>query len=105
MKPPFLRKKSDGYIYGYTDILAKRADMEPYYPPADTEQAGAEAAAVPADEVIPDPIAQEVTEDVASDEAPDFEAMHWKQLKRMVEDNGGEWINKESAITFLRGKQ
>lgn len=32
VKPKFLRKITDGYIYPYTDVLAARADMVPYDP-------------------------------------------------------------------------
>ena len=32
----------------------------------------------------------------------EYADMHWKQLKVMVEDVGGEWKNKESAVEFLK---
>lgn len=32
-----------------------------------------------------------------------IETMHWKQLKNIVENYGGEWKNREQAIQFLRG--
>lgn len=34
-----------------------------------------------------------------------YEAMHWKQLKVLVETFGGVWTDKEGAIRFLRGQQ
>ena len=34
----------------------------------------------------------------------DYDAMHWKHLKPLVEMYGGTWTNKEDAVAFLRGK-
>lgn len=103
MKPSFL-KKANGAIYVYTDMLAKRADMEPYYPkePADTDKAGAEAAAPPADDA--NEAVDEDGKDTAED-SPDYQSMHWQTLKKLVEDAGGEWSSKDAAIEFLRGAQ
>jgi len=30
-----------------------------------------------------------------------YDQMHWKKLKALVEEKGGEWIDKESALKFL----
>ena len=35
--------------------------------------------------------------------SPGIEGMHWKQLKVMVEQYGGEFTTREAAIAFLRG--
>jgi len=31
----------------------------------------------------------------------EYENMHWKQLKKLVEQNGGEWSNVEAGVDFL----
>lgn len=31
----------------------------------------------------------------------ELKSMHWSQLKKMVEDNGGQWETKEKAVQFL----
>jgi hypothetical protein len=36
--------------------------------------------------------------------AEDLESMHWKQVRKLVEDNGGEWVNKPKGIEFLKQK-
>lgn len=36
--------------------------------------------------------------------AADLEGVHWTQLKKMVEDAGGEWVNKPKGIEFLKQK-
>ena len=82
-KPPFLRKKSDGYVYPYTDVLAKRTDMVPHDPSSSPAKGGAEAAA---------PV------------SPEYADMHWKQLKRLVEEAGMPWVDKDTAVKFLRGE-
>lgn len=33
-----------------------------------------------------------------------MEAVHWRHLKAMVEQYGGEWTTKEAALSFLRGR-
>lgn len=38
------------------------------------------------------------------DEALSLSQKHWKHLKVMVEAYGGEWTNRESAVSFLKGK-
>jgi hypothetical protein len=30
-----------------------------------------------------------------------YEDMHWKQIKKLVEDAGGVYVNKEESILFL----
>lgn len=36
--------------------------------------------------------------------AEDLESMHWKQVQKLVEVNGGEWVNKPRGIEFLKQK-
>jgi hypothetical protein len=38
---------------------------------------------------------------IAIDDHNDFQSLHWRQLKKMVEELGGEYIDKPSAIGFL----
>ena len=35
---------------------------------------------------------------------PDYTTFHWKKLKELVEEKGGTWIDKASAIEFLTAK-
>lgn len=35
----------------------------------------------------------------------DYEAMHWKHLKPLVESYGHPWVDKADAVAFLRGAQ
>jgi hypothetical protein len=32
----------------------------------------------------------------------DFDTMHWKTLKKMIEDGGGQWVDRDHAIAELR---
>jgi hypothetical protein len=32
---------------------------------------------------------------------PDYASMHWKQLEKLVRDNGGEYRSKEQAVEFM----
>jgi len=33
-----------------------------------------------------------------------FKDMHWTQVRKLVEQNGGEWVNVESGIEFLEAR-
>lgn len=33
-----------------------------------------------------------------------YDDMHWKQLKKLVEERGGEYISKEDAVLFLNAE-
>ena len=33
-----------------------------------------------------------------------FQAMHWKQLKALVESYGHGWVDKDDAVRFLNGQ-
>ena len=41
--------------------------------------------------------------DPAPVDTPDYAGMHWATLKKLVEEQGGEWIDKPAAIAFLSG--
>lgn len=36
-------------------------------------------------------------------DAKSIETLHWKQLKKRVEDAGGEYVNTKDAVEFLKG--
>ena len=40
----------------------------------------------------------------APTEEPDLSTLHWKQLAKLVQEKGGQYENKEQAITFLKGE-
>lgn len=44
----------------------------------------------------------DLDENNQADNVP-LEDLHWNTLRKMVEDKGGKWTNKEDAIAFLRG--
>ncbi len=51
------------------------------------------------------PVLEEVVETVTDNTVQvddGLETLHWKNLKTMVEEKGGDWVNKEEAIAFLR---
>lgn len=55
------------------------------------------------DEVVKEIAPSETGTDIAPPaEGENYEQMHWKTLKVMVEDLGGDWTNKVDAIEFLR---
>jgi hypothetical protein len=39
--------------------------------------------------------------DPAAPEGPDYSAWHWKQLRKVVLERGGEWTNKVEAVAWL----
>lgn len=36
-------------------------------------------------------------------DATTIDNMHWSELKALIESYGGEWVDKQSAVEFLRG--
>lgn len=61
--------------------------------PAEAEAPAAEPTDAPA----------EPAAEAASDEPVEALAdMHWRELKKMVEAKGGEWIDKAAALEFLK---
>lgn len=44
----------------------------------------------------------DLDENNQADNVP-LESVHWNTLRKMVEEKGGKWTNKEEAIAFLRG--
>ena len=124
----YLVKDGDDYLYSFTTSLANRSDMKL----ATQEQIDAYFGKLnkkPEPEVKADPVPVEEekaevveeaadVEDIALEDEPEaieaesseepepeevlYENMHWRQLKKLVIDAGGEWINKEEAIAFLR---
>lgn len=58
-------------------------------PPSDVDIAEAEEADAAAQETPADP----------------YDGMHWKQLKALVEQFGGEWSNVSDAKAYLRGQR
>lgn len=51
----------------------------------------------------PEAQAAELAAEVSSDAPAEAIAdMHWRELKKMVEAKGGEWIDKAAALEFLK---
>jgi hypothetical protein len=51
----------------------------------------------------PDDAVEEVESEASPGASDDFQKMHWRSLKALVESFGGDWVNKEHAIAFLKG--
>jgi len=88
----YLKQASSGHIYIETEALKLREDMSPCDAPHEVETL---TGIKPMDKSIisqgPYPTREEI----------EFSVMHWRELKRMVEDKGGIWTNKKAALEFL----
>lgn len=90
-----------GYEQNGLQYTARKKLIEGQLPAQPAADAPAMADPAPAVDAAP---AAPATDTEPAKEVPDYAAMHWTALRKLVEENGGTWVDKAAAIEFLTAK-